>query len=172
MNQIGKTPVLPIISGTGSVRSDSGRPRNSNELFSSFEQELRDDGAHGQGAGEGPVSGGYGAEKPSAVEAEGATGNSAKPPPDDPGFAVARKLAGDGKSDEALGRLLVDLDDINAAPPEIDGPQVPAPPVGPFAYSNRTDGRFHYAASAYESGAQTLKSADPLRPGVIYSERF
>jgi hypothetical protein len=172
MNQIGKAPALPIISGTGFVRSDSGRPRDSNELFTSFDQELRDDGEHGQGAGEGPDSKGYGAEKPIAGAAEVATAKVVRPPPDDPVLAMARKLAGDGKSDEALGRLLGDLDDMKSAPPENDGPPEPTPPVAPFAHSNSIDDRFHHAASVYEWGAQALNSEDPLRPGVIYSERF
>ena len=172
MNQIGKTPAMPVISGTGFVRSDSGRPRNSNELFTSFDQELRDNGERGQDAGEGPVSKGYGAGKPIAREAEVPTDNGAGQPPDDPGFAMVRKLAGDGKSDEALARLLGDLDDMKSAPPVNDGPLAAALPVAPFAHSNSVDDRFHHAASVYEWGAQTLNSEDPLRPGVIYSERF
>lgn len=96
----------------------------------------------------------------------------AKPPPDEPGLVMARHLAGNDKSDEALGRLLDDLDGLNEPPPEDIEQRQNAQPVAPFLTSKTIDGPFHRAASAYQWGQSTLNSRDPLRPGAVYSERF
>jgi len=170
MNQIRKISALPILSSASFARSDSGHRRDSNELFTSFDQELRDDG--GDGAGEGPVSGRHGAGTLIEGEAQLVSEAVTRQPKDQPGFAMAQQLAGDGKTDEALGRLLEDLDDMHSAPSENESPQDLVPPVAPFAHSANTGGPFHHAASAYEWGAKALNSKDPLKPGVIYSEQF
>ena len=85
---------------------------------------------------------------------------------------MVRHLAGNDKSDEALGRLLDDLDSLNAPAPDKAGERPHAQPVPPFLSSKRNDSPFHRAASAYEWGQQQLNAHDPVRRGTVYSERF
>ncbi len=96
----------------------------------------------------------------------------ARPAPEEPGLIMARQLAGDDKSDAALGRLLDDLDGLENAAPEDEGPRDPAQPVAPFVPRRRHEGPYYLAASAYQWGQQALNSGDILRPGVVYSEQF
>ncbi len=99
--------------------------------------------------------------------------NSANPSLGSSGFLMAHQLSGNGRSDEALGRLLGDLDDMEAAPPMgDDGVTETASPIAPFASNTSHDAPHLRAASAYEWGVKVLASNNPLRPGVIYSEKF
>jgi hypothetical protein len=96
----------------------------------------------------------------------------ARPAPDEPGLVMARHLAGDDKSDEALERLLDDLDDLNEPAPEPATPRRNALPIAPFLTSRFIVNPFYRAAAAYQWGQNFLNCRDPLRPGAVYSERF
>lgn len=96
----------------------------------------------------------------------------AKPAPDDPGLIMVRHLAGDDKSDEALGRLLDDLDGLNAPPVPKPKKRETVRPIAPFLTSKDIDSPFYRAASAYEWVQMQLASRNPFRPGAVYSERF
>ncbi len=172
VNHIDNLPALRSVAGAGFVRPDDERPRNPDEEFAALDQEHKDSGEHGQGASERSMFKERGAGEPVSGEGDAATGTGARAPPHDPGLVMARQLAGDGKSDKALSRLLEDLDGINSVRPEDEDPRDSAPPVAPFTYSNSVGGRFHRAASAYEWGHQTLNSENALPPGVVYNEQF
>ncbi|MCH8917621.1 MAG: hypothetical protein IIC52_06165 [Proteobacteria bacterium] len=156
MNHIGNVTAPRSIAGAGFVRPDGGNSGNFYEGFADFEQEQEGAGDQGQGAAENPLS----------------MGRGAGAPPDHPGLVVVRQLVGDGKSEESLGRLLDNLDGINLAGPEDQGPGAPSPPVARFTHASNMENPHHRAASAYQWGQQVLNSKNPLRPGVIYSGLF
>jgi len=156
------TPAQKSVSGSASVRPERGHRR----------QEQKGGRRGGGHPDDGRAGGETGAPPHEPNSMPHPPQPAAKPPPDEPGLVMARHLAGDDKSDEALGRLLDDLDGLNAPPPEDVEPRRNAQPVAPFLTSKNIDGPFYRAASAYQWGQNTLNSRDPLRPGAVYSERF
>ncbi|MCZ6814369.1 MAG: hypothetical protein O7F14_09970 [Alphaproteobacteria bacterium] len=156
VNHIDNAPAPLSVAGAGFTRPDDEHPGNSHEEVAALEQEQKEAGEHGRGDGESSVP----------------EGRGGAPPPDDPGLVMARPLAGDGKTDESLGRLLEDLDGINSGGPEDQAPRASAPPVAPFAHAKSNENPHHRAASAYKWGHQALNAKNPLMPGVIYSEEF
>lgn len=156
VNHIGNVTALSRIAGAGFARPDGGNPDNFYEGFADFDQEQEGAGEQGRGAAENPLP----------------MGRGAGAPPDHPGLVVVRQLVGDGKSDESLGRLLEDLDGINLAGPEDQGPRAAPPPVARFTHASNMENPHLRAASAYQWGQQALNSENPLRPGVIYSGLF
>jgi len=156
VNHIDNAPAPLSVAGAGFTRPDDEHPGNSHEEVAALEQEQKEAGEDGRGDGESSVPDGSGGAAP----------------PDDPGLVMARQLAGDGKTDESLGRLLEDLDGIGSGGPEDQGPRASAPPVAPFAHAKSIENPHHRAASAYEWGHQALNAKNPLMPGVIYSEEF
>jgi hypothetical protein len=95
-----------------------------------------------------------------------------KPAPDEPGLIMARHLAGDDKSDEALERLLDDLDEITTPVKDDQPKRRNALPIAPFLTSRFIDSPFYRAAAAYQWVQSFINSRDPFRPGAVYSERF
>ena len=156
VNHIDNAPAPLSVAGAGFTRPDDEHPGNSHEEVAALEQEQKEAGEDGRGDGESSVP----------------EGRGGAPPPDHPGLVMARQLAGDGKTDESLGRLLEDLDGIGSGGPEDQGPRASAPPVAPFAHAKSIENPHHRAASAYEWGHQALNAKNPLMPGVIYSEQF
>ncbi len=156
VNHIDNAPAPLSVAGTGFTRPDGEHQGNSYEEVAALEQEQKEAGEHSRGDGESSVP----------------DGSGGAPPPDDPGLVMARQLAGDGKTDESLGRLLEELDGIGSGGPEDQGPRASAPPVAPFAHAKSIENPHHRAASAYEWGHQALNAKNPLMPGVIYSEEF
>lgn len=156
------------VSGGAPVRPDKEHPRDRGKDFSTGGREhgQSDDSGHGdtEHAPHHPRRPRNETPHPSELEA--------KPPPDDPGLVMVRQLAGDERSDEALGRLLDDLDGLNQPLHEPQDRQAGVEPIAPFVTSSRFDGPYSRAASAYEWGHQALNRADPIRPGSVYSEKF
>lgn len=166
-----RAPAQKSVSGTDPARPEHGHRRSSQKELATGGHHQRDhpgDPGRDEAGGNADLARREPNPLPHPPEPD------AKPPPDEPGLVMARHLAGNDKSDEALGRLLDDLDGLNApAPAPEEGTQrQSAQPIAPFLTSKEIDGPFHRAASAYQWGQSTLNSRDPLRPGTVYSERF
>ncbi|MDX1484734.1 MAG: hypothetical protein R3229_09650 [Alphaproteobacteria bacterium] len=171
VNQVEATAAQRSVAGSGAVRPEDERRHDPGDAFSTLQREGGGDrapdrdGADGQGLNGRP-------ELMLRDLTEPSQDLESKPPPPEPGMVMARQLAGDDKSDAALGRLLEDLDEIESQPADADVQKEAVQPVAPFINACCIDGPFYRAAAAYEWGQQTLNSSDPLRPGVVYSETF